>query len=56
MPRLVIYILLNLIFFNISKANENVSSYSCKWDNKNGIPCVEINSFISNFQVFQNPE
>ena len=52
MPRLVIYILLNLIFFNISKANENVSSYSCKWDNKNGIPCVEINSFISNSSSF----
>ena len=52
MPKLLLYIILNLIFLNIGKANENVSNYTCKWDNKNEIPCIEIISLVPNSSSF----
>ena len=50
MPKLIAYILLNLIFLNIVKAND--SNYSCKWDNKNEIPCVKVISLVPNSSSF----
>ncbi len=52
MPRLIVYLILNLIFLNIGNSSENDSNYSCKWENKNEIPCVEIISLVPNSSSF----
>ncbi len=52
MPRLITFIFLNLIFINFSYASENHSIYSCKWENKNKTPCIEIKSYIPNSSNF----
>jgi len=52
MLRLILFIILNLIFLNIGNTNENLTNYSCKWENKNEIPCVEIISLVPNSSSF----
>ncbi len=52
MPRFILFIILSLTFLNIGNANENVTNYSCKWENKNKIPCVEIISLLPNSSSF----
>ena len=52
MLRLILFIILNLIFLNTGNTNENVNNYSCQWDNKNKIPCVEIISLAPNSSSF----
>ena len=52
MPWLILFLIINLSIFNVSKANENNSNYSCKWENKNDVPCVEIVSLIPNSSRF----
>ena len=53
MLRLVLFILLNVIFFNYSFARDQESS--CNWDNKNGISCLEIIGHISNYSKYSQP-
>ena len=35
-------LIINLSIFNVSKANENNSNYSCKWENKNDVPVLKL--------------
>ena len=49
MLKLILYIIICVKFFSFSFANErNYNNFSCKWENKNKIPCVEIVSQIPN--------
>lgn len=53
MLKLILYILIFSKFFNLSFASENnYNNFSCKWANKNKIPCVEIVSQIPNSSNF----
>ena len=52
MLRFILFIILNLIFLNIGNTNEDISNYSCQWDNKNEIPCIEIISLVPNSSSF----
>lgn len=53
MLKLILYILIFSKFFNLSFAIEsNHNNFSCKWANKNKIPCVEIVSQIPNSSNF----
>ena len=52
MPRLIVYLLFNLIFSNLVFAKDKNSNYSCRWDNQNKIPCIEIISLIPNTSNF----
>jgi vitamin B12 transporter len=52
MSKLILYLFLNFIFFNITFAIEDNNSNNCKWDNQISSPCVEINKTISNSSFF----
>ena len=55
MPKLIVFIILNLILLNISNissANENGSNFSCKWENKNETACIEIIGLVPNSSNF----
>ena len=52
MSRLIILILLNFIFQNISYSKEKFNNLSCKWENEFDTPCIEITSFIPNSSNF----
>lgn len=46
MPKLIIFIFLNLLLHKFSLADNH--NYPCKWENKFNSPCLEINSLIPN--------
>jgi len=48
MPKLIIYLIFKLIFSNLAFAENKNSNYSCRWDNKNKTPCIEIISLTPN--------
>ena len=52
MSRLIVYLFFNLIFSNLVFAENKNSNYSCRWDNKNKIPCIEIISLTPNSSKF----
>ena len=52
MPRLIVYFFFNFIFSNLVFAEDQNSNYSCRWDNKNKIPCIEIISLTPNSSNF----
>ena len=54
MPKLILYVFLNLVFFSLGHANETRSPYVCKWENKTKIPCLEIKSSASNSSNLSN--
>ena len=59
MPKLIVFIILNLILLNISNissANENGSNFSCKWENKNETACIEIIGLVQIHQILLNQE
>ena len=51
MPRLILFFLISLINSTILSASED-KNFSCKWENKNKIPCVEIISLVPNSSDF----
>ena len=48
MPRLIAYLFFNLILSNLLFAEDKNSNYSCRWDNENKNPCIEIISLTPN--------
>ena len=47
MPRLVLFFFIFLVNSTVLFASED-KNFSCKWENKNKIPCVEIISLVPN--------
>ena len=52
MPKLIIFIILNLLYLNFSFANERNKNNLCKWKYRSKIPCIEITSLLSNSSDF----
>ena len=52
MQKLIFIIILNLIFCNIVYADKQNNNFSCEWDNKNKIPCIEIIKEVPNSSQF----
>ena len=52
MPRLIAYLFFNLILSNLLFAEDKNSNYSCRWDNENKNPCIEIISLTPNSSNF----
>ena len=52
MSKKIVYLFFNLIFSNLVFAENKNSNYSCRWDNKNKIPCIEIISLTPNSSKF----
>ena len=50
MSRLIIVIVIKVLFIQNSLSKEQLSS--CNWDHKNKIPCLEINTDISNTSAY----
>ncbi len=51
MPRLVLFFFIFLVNSTVLFASED-KNFSCKWENKNKIPCVEIISLVPNSSNF----
>ena len=52
MFKLIIFFILNVVYLNISFAEETFKKISCSWENKKNIPCLEIEKNISNSSEF----
>ena len=52
MPKLIVYLIFNLIFSNQVFAEVRKPNYPCRWDNKNKISCIEIISLTPNSSNF----
>ena len=53
MPRLILFFFIFLVNSTVLFASED-KNFSCKWENKNKIPCVEIISLVPNSSEFFN--
>lgn len=54
MLKLIFLLFLNLVILERLKANENFEKFSCEWDNKLDVPCIEIKKETPNSSEFSN--